>query len=95
MTERFVTEDGLRAKIKETRYVQVEGTTLTICILTLENGFSVRGESACVDPNHFNKEKGEKYAYEDAFRKLWPLEGYLLAEEIFRDTQARSDANYI
>lgn len=83
MTERFVTEEGMRKKIRETRFVVIEGTTLTICILTLENGFSVRGESACVDPAHFNQEKGEKNAYEDAFRKLWPLEGYLLAEEMY------------
>lgn len=95
MTERFVTEEGMKAKIKDTRFVVIEGTTLTICILALENGFSVRGESACVDPAHFNQEKGEAKAYEDAFRKLWPLEGYLLAEDIFRDNQARSDANYI
>jgi len=83
MTERFVTEEGIKEKIRDTRFVVIEGTTLTLCILTLENGFSVRGESACVDPSHFNQEKGEKNAYEDAFRKLWPLEGYLLAEDMY------------
>ena len=38
-----------------------------------------------MDPAHFNQEKGEAKAYEDAFRKLWPLEGYLLAEEMYQE----------
>jgi len=77
----FVTEGGMQQKITRIQYFQVPDTTLTLCILFMVNGFTVRGESACVDPKHFDKEKGEKLAYEDAFRKLWPLEGYLLAEE--------------
>ena len=31
-----------------------------------------------------DKAIGEKFAYEDAINKAWPLEGYLLAEEIFQ-----------
>lgn len=65
------------------KFAVVEGTTTTICKAVLKNGFSVgTGESACVDPNNFNKELGEKYAkeraIEDAKNKLWELEGYLL-----------------
>jgi hypothetical protein len=44
------------------------------------NGFSVRGESACVDPRNFNMEIGRNIAYRNAFNSLWALEGYLLAE---------------
>lgn len=80
-----VTEEGMKAKITNVKYFQVPDTTLTVCILLLVNGFTVRGESACVDPNNFNKEKGEKLAYADAFRKIWPLEGYLLAERIYQE----------
>jgi hypothetical protein len=49
--------------------------------LLLKNGFSVRGESACVDPRNFNMEIGQQLAYRDAFSKMWQLEGYLLAEK--------------
>lgn len=53
--------------------------TLTHCVITLPCGYTVTGESACVDPANYDKELGEKYALEQAVEKLWPLEGYLLA----------------
>lgn len=56
--------------------------TVTICNILLDNGFSVRGESACVDPENFDAEIGKKLAYDNAFRKLWPLFGFLLAESL-------------
>ena len=46
------------------------------------NGFGVRGESACVDPRNFDEAIGRSIAYENAFDKLWQLEGYLLAERL-------------
>ncbi len=79
-----VTEEGIKAKISKVEYFQLPDSTVTICSITLQNGFSVRGESACVDPAIFNKETGERFAYEDAFSKLWQLEGYLLAEQLYQ-----------
>ena len=72
-----VTEQSLKDVIVKEEYVRV-GQKTTICCLTLENGFEVIGESACVDPANFNEELGKKYAYERAFNKLWELEGYKL-----------------
>lgn len=60
--------------------------TLTVCVLTLRNGTLVTGESACVSPENFNEEIGKKVAREDAFRKIWALEGYLLKERLYRDS---------
>lgn len=56
--------------------------TLTFCILTLENGFTVTGESACASPENFDPEIGKKIAYENARNKIWQLEGYLLKEKL-------------
>ncbi|MBJ9903156.1 hypothetical protein I5703_10825 [Acinetobacter bereziniae] len=56
--------------------------TLTFCILTLENGFTVTGESACASPENFDAEIGRKIAFENARNKIWPLEGYLLKEKL-------------
>jgi hypothetical protein len=42
----------------------------------------VRGEYSCVDPRNFNAAIGKDQAHKDAFNKLWPLEGYLLAERM-------------
>lgn len=79
-----VTVSDMEAKIKMTIYQRLEGTTTTICQITMENGFIVTGTSACVDPKNYNQALGEKYAYERAFNKLWELEGYLLLERRFR-----------
>lgn len=51
---------------------------LTLCILVVENGFTLVGKSAPASPTNFNPEFGRKLAYEDALKQLWPLEGYLL-----------------
>ena len=56
--------------------------TLTFCILTLENGFTVTGESACASPENFDAEIGRKIALENAREKIWLLEGYLLKEKL-------------
>lgn len=57
----------------------VFGNKLTVAVITLPNNFKVTGEASCVDANNFDKALGEKYALENAFEKLWELEGYLLA----------------
>ena len=55
--------------------------TVTICNLLLDNGYTVRGESACVNPENYDQQIGQRIAYDNAFRQLWPLFGFLLAEK--------------
>lgn len=75
-----LTLEKLHALIKSVRYVQKgelgELGTTTLCILTLHSGFVVTGTSACIDPDKFDPEIGEKVAYDDAVNQLWELEGY-------------------
>ena len=78
-----VTKEGIDKKIVKESYLVLPDSTVTICNLVLENGFSVRGESACVDPRNFNMEIGKQLAHRDAYSKIWQLEGYLLAEKRF------------
>ena len=54
------------------------GTTVTVCMLTLRNGFNVIGESAAASPENFDAAIGPKIARENARAKIWPLEGYTL-----------------
>jgi len=75
-----VTKDSIEAKVAKVDYLVLPDSTVTLCNITLKNGYSVRGESACVDPRNFNVEIGKGLAYKQAFDRLWPLEGYLLAE---------------
>lgn len=58
---------------------------LTLCVITMENGFTVIGKSAPASAANFDAEKGKTFAYEDAIRQLWPLEGYALRERLFHD----------
>jgi hypothetical protein len=55
---------------------------LTICVLQLENGFTILGKSAPASADNFDAEKGRRFAYEDAIKQLWPLEGYLLRQKL-------------
>lgn len=55
---------------------------LTICIVVMQNGFTVIGKAAPADADNFNAELGRKFAREDAIRQLWPLEGYALRERL-------------
>jgi hypothetical protein len=82
-----VTLTDITARVIETIYSVLPGTTTTICQLRMVNNYTVLGTSACVDPTKYNQALGEKYAYEDAINKCWPLEGYLLAERRYQSTQ--------
>lgn len=84
-----VSLNDIQDKVKKTTYTVLPDGKTTICQLHMENGYTINGQSACVDPAKYNQALGEKYAYEDAINKAWPLEGYLLAEEIFRRTPVK------
>ena len=71
-----LTKEHLENLIADASYHRLDGTTVTICALTLRSGFVVTGESACLDPAGFDAKIGERIAYENAFEKLWQLEGY-------------------
>lgn len=55
---------------------------LTICVLTLANGFTVTGTSACASPENFNSELGREISKRNAMEKVWELEGYLLRQRL-------------
>ena len=68
-------------------YYVFPGTTLTVCMLVLQNGFSVTGESAAASLANFDKEIGQKIARGNARDKIWALEGYLLKESLYLATK--------
>jgi len=72
----------IEAAIKKTAFLVIPDTTTTICTLTLDNGYTVRGEASCVDPKNYEQAIGERYALEDAKRKIWPLLGFRLADRL-------------
>lgn len=87
-----VTKESLEDLIAKSEVVYTNPVgTLTHCVITLPCGYGVTGESACVDPAKYDKAIGEKYALEQAVDKLWPLEGYLLANDRYRAEQKCTD----
>lgn len=52
----------MNLKFQEVKYTQM-GDRLTHCLIATKSGFLFSGESVVVDPATFDKELGEKYAY--------------------------------
>lgn len=65
---------------------------LTLCAITMKNGFTVIGKSAPASPENFNAHLGRRLAYEDAVRQLWPLMGFALREQACRGVAPSSSS---
>lgn len=77
-----ITPADIEAAIVGTQFDVFPNSQLTICVLTLRNGFTVTGESSCASPENFDVGIGQRIAREDAKRKVWALEGYLLKQRL-------------
>lgn len=73
---RKLTLDYIKSLIVNAEY-QRFGDTSTVCVLTLRNGFTVTGESACINKAVFDAEIGQKVAYDNAVNKIWRYEATL------------------
>ncbi len=82
LTAPRITPERIEQVIISEQYHVFAGTTFTACLLTLENGYTVLGESACASPENFNAELGRKIARDNAKNKIWQLEGYLLRQHL-------------
>lgn len=82
LTAPRVTPSRIAEVIASEYYHRPPGSTLTLCVLTLANGFTVTGESACASPENFDEALGQRLARENAVGKVWALEGYALRERL-------------
>lgn len=78
-----ITPDHIESVIIKEDYHVFEDSCLTVCCLTLKNGFTTSGTSACASPENFNAEIGRKIARENARNEIWSLEGYLLKQKLY------------
>lgn len=85
LTAPRLTPARIDAAIFSEDYHVFPGSNLTVCCLTLQNGFTVTGESACVSAANFDAERGRKIARGHARDKIWQLEGYLLRDQLNSD----------
>ncbi len=78
-----LTPEAIDAQIEKEDYHVFPGTTMTVCCLTLKNGFNVIGESACASPENFDEKIGRAAARNIARGKIWNLEGYRLKQFLY------------
>lgn len=81
LTAPRLTPHDIEVAISGEEYAVFSGR-LTVCVLTLRNGFLVTGESSCVSAANFDAELGRKIARDNAKNKVWELEGYALREKL-------------
>lgn len=68
-------------------------TLVTICVLTLRNGFTVVGvNQGPASPENFDPEMGREMARRKAVDQVWPLMGYELRTELSRPVLTEADA---
>lgn len=77
-----LTPDAIDATIVGEQYHVFPGTTVTVCALTLRNGFQVIGHSAAASPTNFDEEIGRQIARRNAREQIWALEGYRLKQQL-------------
>ena len=79
LTAARVTIDNILAAIADEKYQSVDGTTVTVCVLKLKNGYTVIGHADCVLESNFNKDLGRSIAKKHALDQCWSLFGFHLA----------------
>ena len=76
-----VTLEDVNLAIKKGEYTLLPDGRTTICTLTLDNGFTVRGEASCVFIENFDPEIGESIALKKATDQVWAYMGFRLADK--------------
>jgi len=81
-----VTPEHIDNLIKSVDY-HVINNLLTICCITIENGFQIFGESPSATPSNFDKKLGEEISFEVARNKIFEFEGYHLKKKFYEESK--------
>jgi hypothetical protein len=82
-----LTLEYLSSQIAEVDYFNPK-PTLTHCVLTMQNGLYVTGQSACLNHARFDAAIGRAIAYQDALRQLWQPYGFIRAQQALLEDYA-------
>jgi len=83
----------IHAEVKDVEYAYLG--LLTVCALTLHNGFKVVGQSACASAENYNREFGEQFAYRDAERQIGSYLGFRICEKRYAEQQANDLVDFL
>lgn len=88
-----LTPEYLKSRIAATEFETKTsfGQKAMFCHLQLDNGFVIYGSkpSMAIDPANFDKDLGEKYAYDNTFAELWQLFAFSQMESARELDQAK------
>ena len=82
-----LTYEHIKSVIKTADYLQ--HGQLTVCVLTLQNGFTVTGESAGLSLATYDTEVSKKVAFDNAVDKVLMLESYLAKQRLYEGTDGK------
>ena len=77
-----VTPEQVEAAIIGETYTVLPNGRTTVCQLTLDNGFTVEGLSACVSIENFDRSIGNRIARQNALNQVWQLLGFRLSDQL-------------
>lgn len=83
-----ITKEYIESRIHKIDYIRpmTANDTLTICVITFDNGFDCTGQAAAAHPDNFDAEIGQQLSYRNAIANAWPLFGFLLCEALNNPT---------
>ena len=82
MSANKVTPQEVQAAIRKVEYTVLQDGRTTVALLTLDNGFTIRGECSRVDIKNSNEQMGQEIALKDATSKVWAFLGFRLADRL-------------
>jgi len=77
----MITNEQVQDQIATVEYHHFRGTTMTVCCLKLQSGYTVIGKSAAADPAEFDITLGQKFAREDAEARIYELLAFVQCEK--------------
>lgn len=82
LTAKRITPEMLDEEIVGEEYHVFPGSRLTVCCLTLRNGFTVTGDSGTCASENFDADIGRMIARANARGKLFPLLGFRQRDQL-------------
>ncbi|AIZ94814.1 hypothetical protein [Pseudomonas phage vB_PaeP_4029] len=79
-----VNPQDVKNMIVEESFTILPNGLTTVCQLTLVNGWTVTGQSSCVDPDEFDAEIGIEIARRNAEDEVWKFAGYELMQKLHK-----------
>ena len=68
---------------------------VTYVTVRMENGFTLRESTTCVDPANYDEEIGKQICLEKIEDKIWFLLGYALQDKVYKESNSTFESRMI